>query len=68
MDRDKLTLPNIPGIASDYRNIPRERLFPTAVASSHLVQSFSKREPTVFQLMTFQIASKYSALRFSYCR
>lgn len=30
--------------------------------------AFSKRWPTVFQLMTFQMAEKYSALRFSYCR
>ena len=32
------------------------------------IYALSKRWPTVFQLMTFQMAEKYSALRFSYCR
>jgi len=31
-------------------------------------QDLSKREATVFQFTTFQMASKYSALRFSYWR
>lgn len=40
---------------------------PTA-RSLFIIYALSNRWPTVFQLTTFQMAEKYSALRFSYCR